>query len=104
MPKHDAGKLRFSLLPWDCVTLVVRVLEFGASKYGANNYQKLDNDTSRIRYRDAAFRHLVLWQQGEWLDEESGLPHAAHAACSVLIALWHDLRFREQDHDPEAGS
>ena len=37
---------------------------------------------------DALYRHLLSWQQGNNLDDESGLPHLAHAAwhCLALLA------------------
>lgn len=83
--KDDEGKPQYSLLPWDAVEQVVRVLEHGATKYGADNWRKVPN--ARKRYVNAAFRHLVAVARGEWLDKESGLPHAAHAACCLLFLL-----------------
>ncbi|MES7658919.1 dATP/dGTP diphosphohydrolase domain-containing protein, partial [Cutibacterium acnes] len=37
---------------------------------------------------DALYRHLLSWQQGHNLDDESHLPHLAHAAwhCLALLA------------------
>lgn len=33
----------------------------------------------------AAMRHLAAWRDGEQLDEESGLPHLAHALCCIVF-------------------
>ncbi|HKE56465.1 MAG TPA: dATP/dGTP diphosphohydrolase domain-containing protein [Pyrinomonadaceae bacterium] len=38
--KKDLGKLRWSLLPWDALEEVVKVLMFGASKYADRNWEK----------------------------------------------------------------
>lgn len=84
--KFDGGKLRYSLLPTGCVESVVQVLEYGAEKYGANNWQGLDNFEDR--YYDALMRHLAAYRAGEQYDQESGLPHLAHAACNVMFLLW----------------
>ena len=82
--KHDAGKPRWSLMPWDALTEVLRVLEHGAEKYAPDNWRHVEPVE---RYWDAAMRHLVAWQQGRRIDEESGLPTLAHAACCVLFLL-----------------
>lgn len=84
--KHDAGKLRWTLLPLLALSFVVRVLMHGASKYpSADNWRRVDN--AGERYLDAAFRHLVAFTRGEWLDTESGLPHLAHAIACLLFIL-----------------
>lgn len=33
------------------------------------------------------WRHLIAYQEGEELDEESGLPHLWHAACNMAFIL-----------------
>lgn len=86
--KHDHGKAPWHLLPWSSVAAVVSVLEYGALKYAPNNWQRLV--APEDRYFSAAMRHLVAWRGGEKLDPESGLPHLAHAACSLLFLLWFD--------------
>jgi len=88
--KHDAGKRRFSLLPWGPVSSVVDVLEFGARKYAVDNWQRVPDAESR--YANATMRHVVARLQGERNDPESGLPHLAHAACCLLFWMWFDAR------------
>ncbi len=56
---------------------------------GAGNWQKLPE--ARVRYFDAAQRHLIAWYLGESNDPESGLPHLAHCACCILYLLWFQL-------------
>lgn len=85
--KHDQSKPRFSLLPQAPLWQVV-VLEFGAGKYGADNWQAVDN--ARERYFNACHRHLSAWWTGETVDGESGLPHLAHAVCCLLFLMWFD--------------
>ena len=84
--KADAGKLRWAtLLPWDALEQVVRVLEFGAVKYSVDNWRHVPD--ARYRYRDALLRHTVAMIRGEDTDPESDLPHAAHAACCALFLV-----------------
>lgn len=91
--KFDASKPRWSLLPAGTVAQVVDVLEFGAKRYGDNNWQKVEN--ARTRYYDAAMRHLEAWKQGQAKDPESGAAHLAHATCCLLFLMYMD----DQDND-----
>jgi hypothetical protein len=86
--KDDAGKPRWSLLPVGAVAEVIAVLEAGAAKYGAGNWQRVPD--ARARYYDAAMRHLEAWWAGEKRDPETGRSHLAHVACCVLFLLWLD--------------
>lgn len=83
--KHDQAKPRFSLIPHQALWQVVAVLEFGAKKYGAENWRGVEN--ARQRYFDACHRHLNAWWQGESVDDESGLPHLAHAVCCLIFLM-----------------
>lgn len=84
--KLDAGKRRFTLLPWSVVGEVVDVLEFGARKYAVDNWKKVPD--AETRYVNAALRHVTAVIEGEKFDPESGLPHLAHAICSLMFARW----------------
>jgi hypothetical protein len=48
---------------------------FGAVKYQAFNWLKGGQASTPI---DCMMRHLDALRAGEWLDPDSGLPHAAH--------------------------
>jgi hypothetical protein len=82
--KHDEGKLDWTLLPPEALEEVVKVLQHGAVKYGRDNWQRVPD--GRRRYIAAAHRHLHAVSLGELTDPESGLPHLAHAVCSLLFA------------------
>jgi hypothetical protein len=84
--KFDTGKLRWDLLPLDCIEEVVKILTFGANKYGPNNWQGVEED----RYFAALMRHLSASRQGEMNDSESGLSHLSHAMCNILFLLWFE--------------
>ena len=80
--KHDQQKPRFSLIPLNTLQAVIRVMELGAAKYGADNWKKC---TEPIRYYDAAMRHITAFAGGERLDDESKESHLAHAICCLMI-------------------
>jgi hypothetical protein len=84
--KKDQGKLRWSLLPTDALEEVVRVLEFGAIKYGPDQWRQLPEfEWSRIL--NALERHLNKLKRGIDRDDESGLLEAAHMACNALFIV-----------------
>lgn len=83
--KHDSGKPQLDLLPLDSLEEITRVLEFGASKYGAGNYMK---GLDMRRLISACMRHIMQFNNGEDIDEESGYSHLGHAACNLIMAIW----------------
>lgn len=99
--KSDSGKAPWDLLPWDAVAEVVRVLQFGATKYAARNWEK---GLSHSRVFAATQRHLIaFFQMREDRDPETGIHHLAHAACEVLFALAFAVRGR-RDLDDRPGA
>jgi hypothetical protein len=84
--KHDEGKLRWDLVPWEAIEEVVRVYTHGADKYGDNNWMGLED--AENRYFAALMRHLVAWRNGEHIDPDSGLKHLAQVAWNALALLW----------------
>lgn len=75
---------RYSLLPKLGLDAIAEVFAFGATKYADHNWRRgYEWDKSF----DALFRHAFAAQNGETYDEESGLPHLAHAGFHVLVLL-----------------
>ena len=88
--KNDTGKLRWTKFAWVGAAKVLRVMHYGAEKYGWDNWRKATTTLDRERYLDAAIRHLVAFVNGEVHDRDSGNPHLWHAACSLLFYLESD--------------
>lgn len=87
--KFDDTKPRFDLIPPRAELELAKVLLHGASKYGPRNWELVDNHVDR--YIAACRRHLNAYMIGEKIDKESGLPHVAHAICSLMFILEKDL-------------
>ena len=96
--KHDSSKLRTDLLPVQPLLDVAAVLTFGADKYGDRNWEQ---GIAWSRCYGAALRHLLAWQSGATKDDESGLNHLAHAACSLLFLLEYSRTHNELDDRPK---
>lgn len=94
--KADGGKPDWFLLmsAEGCaraLASVVRVLTFGAKKYAAFSWRKVDN--AKHRYESALYRHLNALHTGETHDAESGESHWAHVATNALfLAELHEAK------------
>jgi hypothetical protein len=87
--KDDAGKLEWSLLPKGSSHAVIRVLMFGAKKYGRENWIQVPE--ARQRYYDALMRHMdAWWQDPKSKDADTGESHLAHAICCAMFLLYLD--------------
>lgn len=97
--KNDAGKLPYHLLPSDAVEEILKVLEFGAKKYSARNWE-LGMDWERPFA--ALMRHMWSWwrRENNGKDPETGLSHLAHAGCCLLFLLSYELRAVGKDTRP----
>lgn len=95
------GKGRYDLLPCFALQAIANVMETGAAKYDARNWEK---GIPMSRYMDSGLRHLFKYLRGEF-DE----PHLEMAlwnfACLVdtreRIRLgWIGEEFGDLPHDP----
>lgn len=96
--KYDAGKApvfrgAVSYFP-RAIRAVAGVSAFGASKYAWKGWESVPDGYNR--YSDAMVRHLSYEGEGEILDPDSGLLHAAHAAWGALARLELYLKDEEQ--------
>lgn len=76
------------------ILAVSQVATFGAKKYSADNWLKVENGMSR--YIDAKDRHRLEGAINE-CDADSGLLHAAHEAWNALAVL--ELKLRELENE-----
>ena len=86
---------RMDLIPPDPLWKLSLIYGMGAKKYSDDNWRKGYSWRLSI---GALLRHIFLFTMGEYLDEESGLPHLAHAAwhCFTLMEF-HRLKLGTDD-------
>ena len=78
--KADGGKPMLELLPPSLLLSVGKIMTYGANKYGANNWRKVEPE----RYLGAMLRHLAAFMEDpNSVDEESGYLHVEHMLCNA---------------------
>jgi hypothetical protein len=101
--KYNKGKPILSLVPRALKEGVAKALEFGADKYGRDNYK---TGFPYTILADAVERHMTKAVDGEDYDEESGLLHLEHAAATIGMMLecarLHTLEDNRYKHGKEA--
>ena len=101
--KYDGGKSPVFRGAIDyfprAISAVAGISAFGASKYAWKGWEGVDDGYNR--YSDALVRHLIYEGEGEVLDPDSGLLHAAHAAWNALARLELYLREQEENASPD---
>lgn len=98
--KYDLGKPQLSLLPYASLAQIAEVLEFGAKKYGRDNWK---GGMTWSRLADGVLRHMFAWVTGHRKDPETGLSHLAHAGCGILFLLSYEQTKAGTDDLPEVG-
>ena len=85
--RYNSNKTKLSMTFPLLTKLESMVSMFGAAKYQAYNWLKGGKATTPI---DCMMRHLDALRAGEWLDPDSGLPHAAHIRWNAgQITQWY---------------
>ena len=91
--KADGGKQRPLLVPTSLLRAGMAIREYGCQKYhDPDNWKRVEPE----RYKNAAYRHWLAYLDGEWADQESGLPHLWHLACNIAFLIEME-RERETD-------
>lgn len=92
--RFNGNKREFHQLPLFSLEGVLKVLEYGATKYAPGNWLK--GQPWSVPF-DSMMRHMAKWQRGEELDPESGLPHLDHALTNLIfLSAYRDV-FPEGD-------
>lgn len=80
--RYNEGKLQWSLVDYESLKPMVRVLMMGAKKYAPHNWKKGLPITEIF---DSLQRHLIAFMSGENDDPESGISHLGHIMCNVMF-------------------
>ena len=115
--RYNDGKLQWSLVHYESLEPMIRVLEYGAHKYSifkdalGNEYKGSEVSISDVKEMnltqvssgrdnwkkpmdikkilESAQRHLASIMDGEINDSDSGLSHMGHLMCNSLFYNYH---------------
>lgn len=83
--RDNTGKLDWSLVDFEALEPMVKVLEFGAKKYERDNWKKGGKLFTSLSILNSLMRHVFALVSGETHDLESGLPHIGHIMCNAMF-------------------
>lgn len=96
--RFNEGKTPFHLIPTEVEEALAKVLQMGADKYGARNWEK---GLSWSETYSSLRRHLNKWFSGEDIDPESGLPHTYHILANSAFLVTFSERGIGEDDRPD---
>lgn len=80
--RYNDGKPQWSLVDFDSLEPLVRVLEYGAKKYSKNNWKK---GLDKQQILESLMRHLIKLMNNELVDEESQEQHIGHILANAMF-------------------
>jgi hypothetical protein len=95
--KYDQDKERYDLIPAFSLNELAKVYAYGATLYGNRNWEE---GIQWGRIFAAIQRHLWKFWGGEANDQESNLPHLAHAAWGCFTLLVYMITHPDLDDRP----
>jgi hypothetical protein len=84
--RYNNGKPKWSLINYESLIPLIRVLEFGANKYAPDNWKK---EMEPKEILNSLQRHLADLMDGKTVDEESGLPLIGHIMANAMFYSYH---------------
>ena len=94
--RYNEGKLPVDLVPPSLVFAVASVLQKGAEKYEARNWER---GMEHTKVYGCLMRHILKWASPfhSDLDEETGCNHLWHAACNIAMLIEYQYTCPELD-------
>lgn len=96
-----SSRLPLDLVPDSLTAYAALAFLEGALKYGAYNWRTRGVRTSV--YVAALRRHLAAFQNGEWADPQTNVPHLASVIACAGIILDAELCAKLEDDRPPAA-
>lgn len=86
--RYNTGKLKWSMVHFESLGPLVKVLMYGEKKYARNNWKK---GLNREEILDSMQRHLGALIDGQELDLESQEHHIGHILCNCMFYSYFNI-------------
>jgi len=94
---YSEGKSGVDQIPPEVLMALGNVYSYGEKKYSRGNWLR---GTNWHEFYGSALRHMFRFWRGEWLDDESGLPHLAHAIWNLsTLFVYHQHKIGKDTRD-----
>lgn len=93
--RYNEGKPQWSLVDFESLEDMVKVLEFGAKKYSRDNWKK---GLYTVEICESLLRHVFKYLSGEDIDPESGEPHIGSIQANSMFLGYMDKNKPEFDN------
>ena len=80
--RYNEQKPQWSLVDFKSLEPLVRVLEYGCTKYSKDNWKK---GFPISQLMESLLRHCFKLLEGELMDRESGLSHTGHIMANIMF-------------------
>lgn len=91
--RYNKGKIDLTQLSPVAQKVESLVFQYGSNKYARDNWKKFkaNEADAYLEFLQCAKRHLMKYEEGEWLDEESGQCHLGHLVWNLnrIIDLYY---------------
>lgn len=101
--RFNDGKPKWSLVDFDSLLPMVRVLEYGVTKYAKDNWK---GGMPVTEVTESLLRHVFAFLNGEYNDPESGISHIGHIQCNAMFLEYmmnHKPEFDDRVKTKEEG-
>lgn len=99
--KFNTEKLRYDLIPPLATEALAKSLTYGAKKYKPGNW-RLNKDPQQ--FIGATMRHFEAYRAGEYIDEDSKLPHLYGALANIAFLIDLETRLRKTPRRKRRGT
>ena len=99
--RYNEGKPQWSLIDFDSLEPMVRVLEYWMKKYTVWDVTWRDNwkkPMDRKKILDSMMRHQIALMAGEEIDQESGKPHIGHIMANAMFYSYHSNKYAKKKY------
>lgn len=84
--RYNSGKPKWSQIHYKSLEPMIKVLEYGESKYNKKNWQV---GLDLVEIQESMQRHLAAVMDGELYDKESGELHMGHILSNGMFWVYH---------------
>lgn len=93
------NKPRYDLIPRFMLKRWAGLMERGAQKYDARNWEKAETVEELNRFKESAYRHFM-----QWMDNDMDEDHASAVLFNVAGVELVKMKLKQKGEDPTQGS